>query len=85
MPKAKVVDDKMLEGGTMLVFVAGTPAIYGKQMPYFLDPVLLARTQVPAPEKAKPSKEEQADLDSQQNTCGGVLDVEPQNISAPEA
>ncbi len=51
MPKAKVVDDKMLEGGTMLVFVAGTPAIYGKQMPYFLDPKTIGADASPLPRK----------------------------------
>lgn len=86
MPKAKVVDDKMLEGGHHAgVCGRGTPAIYGKQMPYFLDPRPIGADASPAPEKAKPPKEERADLDSQQNTCGGVLDVEPQNTSAPEA
>lgn len=46
MPKAKMDGDNMIEGGDMLIFLAGTPAIYGKQMPYFLDPILKARTGV---------------------------------------
>ena len=49
MPKAKMDSDNMIEGGDMLIFLAGTPAIYGKQMPYFLDPILKARTGVEPP------------------------------------
>ena len=75
MPKAKIIDDKMIEGGDMLVFMAGTPAIYGKQMPYFLDPNLLARTQLTPPNV--PQREDQkVDLSEQPNTCEGILDAQ---------
>ena len=73
MPKAKIVDDKMLEGGDMLVFVAGTPVIHGKQMPYFMDRDLLWRTELAAPVPPK-NTEETVQLDQQENTCKGVLD-----------
>ena len=73
MPKAKIVDDKMLEGGDMLVFVAGTPVIHGKQMPYFMDRELLWRTELAAPVPQK-NTEETVQLDQQENTCKGVLD-----------
>ncbi len=37
------------EAGDMVVYVAGFPAIYGKQPLYFKDPVFRARAAVPAP------------------------------------
>jgi type IV secretion system protein VirD4 len=51
MPGPKKDGETMLEGGDMLITVAGYPAIYGKQMPYFLDPIYSARAKVPAPAK----------------------------------
>ena len=40
------------EAGDMVVYVAGYPAIYGRQPLYFQDPVFQARATVPAPEKS---------------------------------
>jgi len=40
------------EPGDMLVYVAGYPAIYGRQPLYFQDPVFQARAAVPAPNKS---------------------------------
>jgi type IV secretion system protein VirD4 len=37
------------EAGDMLIFVAGFPAIYGKQILYFKDPVFSARSKISAP------------------------------------
>lgn len=37
------------EAGDMVVYVAGFPAIYGKQPLYFQDPVFAARAAVPPP------------------------------------
>ncbi|WP_223948123.1 type IV secretory system conjugative DNA transfer family protein, partial [Aeromonas caviae] len=37
------------KAGDMVIYVAGYPAIYGKQPLYFKDPVFLARASVPAP------------------------------------
>jgi len=34
----------------MVVYVAGFPAIYGKQSLYFKDPILQERSQIPAPQ-----------------------------------
>jgi type IV secretion system protein VirD4 len=42
----------ILEPGDMVVYVAGYPAIYGRQPLYFQDPVFQARAAVPAPEKS---------------------------------
>ena len=39
-------------GGDMLVFVAGFPAVYGKQPLYFQDPTFKARAEVPPPEQS---------------------------------
>jgi type IV secretion system protein VirD4 len=43
--------ERITEGGDMLIFVAGRYPIYGRQMLYFQDPVLLERTKI-APPKA---------------------------------
>jgi type IV secretion system protein VirD4 len=44
-------DGEMItKAGDMIVYVAGYPAIYGKQALYFKDPIFQARSQVPAPE-----------------------------------
>jgi type IV secretion system protein VirD4 len=40
------------EAGDMVVYVAGYPAIYGRQPLYFQDPVFQARAAVPAPTKS---------------------------------
>ena len=37
------------EAGDMVIYVAGYPAIYGKQPLYFKDPVFQARASIPAP------------------------------------
>lgn len=37
------------EAGDMVIYVAGYPAIYGKQPLYFKDPIFLARASIPAP------------------------------------
>ena len=38
--------NKIVEAGDMLVFVAGFPTIYGRQILFFFDPVLLQRTRI---------------------------------------
>ncbi|MCK0505281.1 type IV secretory system conjugative DNA transfer family protein [Aromatoleum anaerobium] len=45
----KNADGNIEEAGDMVVYVAGHPAIYGKQPLYFKDPVFQARASVPAP------------------------------------
>ncbi|ABQ54180.1 TPA: TraM recognition domain-containing protein [Legionella pneumophila subsp. pneumophila] len=40
------------EAGDMVVYVAGFPAIYGKQPLYFKDPVFIARASVESPEQS---------------------------------
>ena len=42
-------NDKIIEGGHMLIFVAGHAPIYGHQILYFKDPVFEARSQITAP------------------------------------
>jgi type IV secretion system protein VirD4 len=37
------------EAGDMVIYVAGYPAIYGKQQLYFKDPAFQARASIPAP------------------------------------
>jgi type IV secretion system protein VirD4 len=41
--------DQITKAGDMVVYVAGYPAIYGKQPLYFNDPAFLARSKVPVP------------------------------------
>lgn len=40
------------EGGDMVIYVAGYPAIYGRQILYFKDDVFSARSKVPAPKQS---------------------------------
>ena len=48
----------IVEAGDMLIFVAGFPAIYGKQPLYFKDKVFLNRSKIAAPGKSDTIKEE---------------------------
>jgi type IV secretion system protein VirD4 len=45
---------RIMEPGEMLIYVAGYAPIRGSQTPYFMDPVLMARSLIPAPSKRKP-------------------------------
>jgi type IV secretion system protein VirD4 len=50
MPGAKKdADGKIIEAGDMVIYVAGYPAIYGKQPLYFKDPIFSARAALEAP------------------------------------
>jgi type IV secretion system protein VirD4 len=50
MPGArKDAEGNIVEAGDMVIYVAGRPAIYGKQPLYFQDPVFMARASVPPP------------------------------------
>lgn len=50
MPGPKKNSDGFIEqAGDMVVYVAGFPAIYGKQPLYFKDPIFTARAAIPAP------------------------------------
>lgn len=49
MPPPEKRGELMIKGGNMLVYAAGFPAIFGRQMPYFLDPVFVARSEVDPP------------------------------------
>ncbi|SCY53647.1 type IV secretory system conjugative DNA transfer family protein [Nitrosospira sp. Nsp13] len=44
--------DVIEEAGDMIVYVAGYPAIYGRQPLYFQDPIFQARAEVPAPSQS---------------------------------
>ncbi len=52
MPGPKKDGDSIVEGGDMVIYVAGYPAIYGKQILYFQDNVFMERAKVPAPEQS---------------------------------
>jgi type IV secretion system protein VirD4 len=49
MPGARKEGDLITEAGDMVVYVAGFPAIYGRQPLYFQDKVFAARAAVPEP------------------------------------
>jgi type IV secretion system protein VirD4 len=46
----KSTDGQIEEAGDMVIYVAGYPAIYGKQPLYFKDPIFMARAAVPEPQ-----------------------------------
>jgi type IV secretion system protein VirD4 len=43
--------EKIIAPGDMLIFVSGHYPIYGTQMLYFFDPILLSRAEIPPPTK----------------------------------
>ena len=45
----KNADGLITAPGDMVIYVAGYPAIYGRQPLYFNDPVFQARASIPAP------------------------------------
>ncbi len=49
MPPPEKDGEIMLKGGNMLLYMAGLPAIFGRQMPWFLDPVFVSRAQIDPP------------------------------------
>jgi type IV secretion system protein VirD4 len=49
MPGPKKDGELIVEPGDMVVYVAGFPAIYGRQPLYFQDSIFTARAAVPAP------------------------------------
>ncbi len=44
----------------MLLYMAGFPAIFGKQMPWFLDPVFVSRAQIDPPDASETFGEQRA-------------------------
>lgn len=48
----KSADGSIEQAGDMVVYVAGYPAIYGKQPLYFKDPIFQARASIPAPKNS---------------------------------
>lgn len=49
MPGPEKENELIKNEGDMIIYVAGFPAIYGRQLLYFKDPVFDARSKVPAP------------------------------------
>ncbi|MFO0702013.1 MAG: type IV secretory system conjugative DNA transfer family protein [Nitrospira sp.] len=45
----KDVQGQILEAGDMVIYVAGFPAIYGRQLLFFQDPIFAARAAIPPP------------------------------------
>jgi type IV secretion system protein VirD4 len=59
----KDAEGKILVPGDMLIFVAGHPAVYGKQMLFFLDKELSRRAKLPAPEHSGRTVEKREEPD----------------------
>ena len=53
MPPPEKKGELMVKGGNMLLYIAGFPAIFGKQMPWFLDPVFISRAQIDPPDASE--------------------------------
>lgn len=49
LPPPVKVNGKIVEAGSMLVFSAGQPAIFGRQLLFFKDPIFMARSKLPPP------------------------------------
>lgn len=49
-------DGAIVTPGDMLVYVAGSPAVYGKQPLYFKDEAFAARAAIPAPEVSEKTR-----------------------------
>jgi type IV secretion system protein VirD4 len=49
MPGPKKNGDDIVEAGDMVIYVAGFPAIYGKQILYFEDRIFSVRAAIAAP------------------------------------
>ncbi len=45
----KDAQGQILEAGDMVIYVAGFPAIYGRQPLFFQDPIFVARAAIPPP------------------------------------
>jgi type IV secretion system protein VirD4 len=52
MPGPKKDGEMIVEAGDMVVYVAGFPAIYGRQPLYFQDAIFAARAAIPEPERS---------------------------------
>ena len=52
MPGPKKEGEMIVESGDMVIYVAGFPAIYGRQPLYFQDKIFSARAAVPEPKKS---------------------------------
>ncbi len=60
MPPPEKKGELMIKGGSMLLYMAGFPAIFGKQMPWFLDPVFVSRAQIDPPDASETFGEQRA-------------------------
>lgn len=49
MPPPEKRGEILIKGGNMLVYVAGFPCVFGKQMPYFLDEIFSERSKIDPP------------------------------------
>jgi type IV secretion system protein VirD4 len=78
-------DGNILEAGDMLIFVAGHPPIYGKQILYFIDPVFSARAKIPAPRWSDRLCDPQADSPADANGSSHAAISTPAHQAADDA
>lgn len=71
----------------MLLYMAGLPAIFGRQMPWFLDPVFISRAQIDPPNTEEgEQKKIQVELPKQKeadNACPSSPDVGEETEGQP--
>jgi type IV secretion system protein VirD4 len=54
---------QVIEGGDMLIFIAGQAPIYGKQILFFKDQVFLDRSKVAAPQYTSSASKDEFDYE----------------------
>ena len=73
---------EITEAGDMLVFVAGYPAIYGKQSLFFMDKVFLKRSKIPMPEKTDVIEEEDRYVAPEEKQAGSQTTLKEEVATA---
>lgn len=74
----KDANGMITKAGDMLIFVAGAPPIYGKQILYFTDKTFLKRAQVEAPHETDRSINSDAEL----NRISEIFDDSPSDLDS---
>lgn len=77
MPPPEKKGELMIKGGNMLLYMAGFPALFGKQMPWFLDPVFVSRAQIDPPDKSE-TLEPAAEAHSVEEPEAQLCDMPPE-------
>lgn len=85
MPPPEKKGELMIKGGSMLLYMAGFPAIFGKQMPWFLDPVFVSRAQIDPPAASETFGERQTgQVKLEDSASSQEQKACPVDVKAPE-